>query len=305
MAPPPMEAPPPPPKQDVPTDPALVDSARNQVNTALNSSDPLVRGQALEALRNAPAADAAQPIVKALGDSQPGIRFGAAMMAGELGVKEAYPALAKLAADRDRNVQVAARFALHKLGDHRRTHDLEKFAVDNDPRVRRNVALVLGLLGENSALKILQVMRIDLDPLVRQQAIEAMWRLGDEGALNSLVALTASGFADDKIIGLLALAAPRRQMVRGHVRGLLVGDDVQTEVGLVAARALGMLGSDGGYKIATDGARSSDPQQRFLAALALGAIGRRDAQGELRRLLADTQPNVQLAAAAAVLQLNK
>ena len=111
---------------------------------------------------------------------------------------------------------------------------------------------MLGLLGETSAPdSILRPMRkLDADPLVRQQALEAMWRLGDEEALKPLVALTASRYADDKIIGLLALAAPRRQLVREHVRGLLAGDDVHVEVTLVAARAMGMLGSDEGYKIA-------------------------------------------------------
>jgi HEAT repeat protein len=86
---------------------------------------------------------------------------------------------------------------------------------------------------------------------------------------------------------------------------LLAGEDVYTEVSLVAARAMGMLGSDEGYKIAADATKSQDPQQRFLAAVALGAIGRTDAQDELKRLLADPVPNVQLAAASAVLQLTR
>jgi HEAT repeat protein len=224
-----------------------------------------------------------------------------------LKIKEAYSHLRDLAND-DPNlsVQVAARFALHKLGDTTLTKDLEKFALNGDPRVRRNVALVLGMLGEKSALNtILPVLKNDPDPLVRQQAFEAMWRLGDDEALKPLVALTASAYADDKIIGLLALAAPQRRIVREHVRGLLAGDDVHTEVTLVAARAMGMLGSDEGFKIALDATRSSDPNQRFLAAIALGSIGRPDAQDPLRTLLSDPQPNVQLAAASAVLELNK
>jgi HEAT repeat protein len=178
-------------------------------------------------------------------------------------------------------------------------------AVNSNPRVRRNVALALGLLGEKSALTtILPTMRADADPVVRQQALEAMWRLGDEGALKDLVALTASGYADDQMRGLLALAAPQRQIVRGNVRSLLSGN-VHKEVTLVAARAMGMLGSDEGYGIAMEAVKSQDPQQRFLAALALGAIGRTDAQDALRTLLADRQANVQLAAASAVLQLSR
>lgn len=305
--PPPKEAPPAPPREDVPLDPELADSARREVGQALQSSSPLVRSQALESLRNAgPEAHATPQVIHLLDDPEPGVRFAAAMMAGELGLKEAYPVLRSKLEDPDANVGVAVRFALHKLGDTRRSHDLEDLARSTDPRVRRNVALALGLMAEPSAIsKILRVLQFDPDPLVRQQALEAMWRLGDQDALKTLVALTASGYADDKIIGLLALAAPGRQIVREHVRGLLAGDDVQLEVSLVAARAMGMLGSDEGYKIAQDAAHSRDPQQRFLAALALGAIGRSDAQDDLRRLLADPEPNVQLAAASAVLQLNR
>jgi HEAT repeat protein len=299
------EAPPPPPPQDVPLDKALADAARRQVSKALTDNDALVRGQALEALRYSNDARARQEIVAAFDDSWRGVRFAAAMMAGELQVQEARPALLKLAEDPDPSVGVSVRYALHKLGDKSRSRDLEKYALSADAKVRANVAMVLGLLGERSALKILQTMRLDPDPIVRQQAIESMWRLGDEEALKSLVTLTASGFADDRMRGLLALAAPRRQNVRPHVRGLLAGDDLQVEVTLAAARAMGMLGSDEGYKIAQDGARSSDPQQRFLAALALGSIGRTDAQDELRRLLSDPQANIRLAAASAILELNK
>lgn len=299
----PVEPPAPPPRQDVPLDPSLAADARRTVNEALRHSDPLVRTQALEALRHSPPGPQRdRAIVAALDDPRPIVRFAAAMMAGELQVAAARPALLGHLDDSDAGVEVAVRFALHRLGDTRRTNDLVKLAASEDPRTRRNVALALGLLGEKSGLKLLRVLRTDDDPLVRQQAIEAMWRLGDESALKPLVALTISRYVDDEMIGLLALAAPGRQNVRGHVAALLTTDYV--EVNLVAARAMGMLGSDAGYKIAQDAAASKDPQQRFLAALALGAIGRADAQDELRKLLAAPEPNVRLAAATAILQLN-
>jgi len=74
---------------------------------------------------------------------------------------------------------------------------------------------------------------------------------------------------------------------------------------LVAARAMGMLGSDEGYVIAQKGATSSDANQRVLAALAFGAIGRSDTQDMLRKLLADKDANVRIAAATAILQLKE
>jgi HEAT repeat protein len=76
------------------------------------------------------------------------------------------------------------------------------------------------------------------------------------------------------------------------------------EVGLVAARAMGICGSDAGYTIAAQAARGRDARQRVLAAHALGAIGRSDAQGYLADLLKDKESaDVRLSAAQALLQL--
>jgi len=57
--------------------------------------------------------------------------------------------------------------------------------------------------------------------------------------------------------------------------------------------------------IAQKGATSSDANQRVLAALAFGAIGRSDTQDMLRKLLADKDANVRIAAATAILQLKE
>jgi HEAT repeat protein len=49
--------------------------------------------------------------------------------------------------------------------------------------------------------------------------------------------------------------------------------------------------------------KSDAPRQRFLAAIALGTIGRSDAQSSLAPLLQDEDARVRLAAATAILQL--
>ena len=87
----------------------------------------------------------------------------------------------------------------------------------------------------------------------------------------------------------------------GHLVGALTSD--YDEVSLIAARACGLLGSDEGMGVALQFIKSPDPRQRFLAALALGAIGRSDAQEALAGLLGDSEPDVRLAAATALLQL--
>jgi HEAT repeat protein len=128
-----------------------------------------------------------------------------------------------------------------------------------------------------------------------------MWRLGDPEAKEDLLALTVSAYADDQMVGYLALAGPRDPEVRKYVGSGLTSD--YPEVSLVAARAMGQLGSDEGYGVAQKGAKSSTAAQRFLAAMAFAAIGRTDAQPVLKTLLSDKDPKVRVAAAAAVLQL--
>lgn len=291
----------PPPVRHQPLDLALRESARNQLLMEATVSDPILRAQSIEAIQQVLPDVGRSIIVKSLSDGHPLVRKSAAMASGVLRIKEAYPPLVKLAEDADSHVQIAALFALHRLGDTRRTHDLEQFARSPDNFVRGDTVMVLGMLEEQSALKILRQMQTDIDPAVRLQVAEAMWRLGDQRGLQHLVAATVSGYPDDQMIALLALAEPRDRRIIQHVRASLTAE--YEEVKLIAARAMGMLGSDEGYAIAARDADSSDPRQRALSALALGAIGRSDAQEMLRKLLADNAPSVRIAAAMAVLQL--
>jgi HEAT repeat protein len=134
------------------------------------------------------------------------------------------------------------------------------------------------------------------------QVAGSLWLLKDETGLDDLVAWAISKYPDDLILATLALAAPKDQRVMQHVRANLVTD--YPEVDLAAARALGELGSDEGYTVATNGAASKDGRQRFLAALALGAIGRSDAQPILANLLKDESGEVRIGAAKAILELH-
>lgn len=326
---PPKQPAPPPPAHPQPIDENLILDANRELTAALSSSDAFVRAHALEAIRDtnalslsanhetdarphaiqairaAGAATHRREVIAALGDHESIVRFAAAMAAGELVLDEAHAPLLQMVDDPSENVRVAVRFALHRLGDTSLSHQLEALARDHDERVRANTAYVLGLLHEPSALPILRALRKDPSVPVRQQASEAMWQLGDQEGLKDLVGLTVSRFPDDQIVGLLGLAMPRRREVRQHIRAGLVSEDTWPQVPLVAARAMGMLGSDEGFGIAQTGAASSDPHLRTLAALALGAIGRTDAQGTLRPLLRDGDPDVRIAAAAAILQLRQ
>jgi HEAT repeat protein len=311
----PKEVPPPAPPRDVPVDPALQAAAKDVLNRSLSASDPVLRAHAIEGLRETQGESAGPRIVQAMSDGSPVVRFAAAFAAGELRLASARERLNALLNDQDGNVRVAARYALHRLGDKRHSHDLEISALDPDVRVRVSTALVLGRMGEPSARKILKQMRKDPNPAVRQQASESLWHLGDSQGYEDLVGLTASKYPDDEMIGYLGLMQhpenlpeSTRETLAEIARSGLSAD--WDEVKLVAARALAEVADirgpyDLGYDIATRGAQSSDPRQRVLGALALGAIGRTDAQDTLRPLLQDQNPDTQIAAATALLQIGK
>jgi HEAT repeat protein len=295
------EAPASPPKRDLALDPALMESARQELFAAARHSDELIRAHAIEGIRESMGSAGRRPIIEAFIDPSPLVRFAAAMATGELRLQKVEPLLIKLVEDENPHVQIGAIFALHRLGDKRYSLGLETAFTSGDQGVRSNVALALGRLSEPSALKILRPRLRDPAVEVRLQAAEAMWRLGSEEGLEYVVAGSISRNPGHQMVALLALAGPRDARVAQHIRPALTSDYV--EVALVAARALGQLGMDDGYAIAIKAARGSEWRQRSLAALALGAIGRADAQPTLAALLKDPNPDVRVAAAAALLQL--
>ncbi len=303
MPPRPADPPAVPARQSVEIDPQLVTSARQEIRSAFESNDPVIRANAIEAAQDTLGPQARDMILRGLRDSDALVRFSAAMSAGKLRLKEAYQPLLKMLEDPSTRVRIGVRYALHRLGDKRFTHYLEQTARDPNKYVRGQTSMVLGMLEEPSALRILRQLSNDPEPVVRFQVAEAMWLLGDEQGLNALVAGTVSHFPDDQVLCVLALAGPKDRRVLEHMRGRLTTD--WDEVNLAAARAMGELGSDEGYGVAIKGAKSADPRQRVLAALAFGAIGRSDAQPYLAPLLRDSNQSVRLAAATAILELNR
>jgi HEAT repeat protein len=300
----PKDPPMPPPARSERLDPALLASARAELRAALSSSDSFVRMHAIEAAANTLGTQEKQVYLDGLKDGQAEVRFASAMAIGQVQLADAKDALQQMVNDPNPQVGIAVRYALHRLGNKSYSKDLETTAKDPQVAIRAETARVLGLLGEPTATRVLLPMLQDKEDSVRLQAAESLWRLGDSKGkgLQALVTNTASAFPDNQMVALLALAAPGDRRVLGHLRAALTAD--YEEVCLVAARAMGMCGSDRGYAIAAQAVHSKDSRQRFLAAMALGAIGRSDAQGYLGELLKDRESaDVRLAAAQGLLQL--
>lgn len=299
----PKEAPPPPVAKPVAIDPALQAAARQELYSAVGANDPDVRAHAVEALSQTEGPAAKAVYLKGLSDPAPQVRSGCAKAIGLHRISEGKAPLLERVNDPHPLVRVDVRYGLHRLGDTRYTKDLEQTARDPQWPTRAETAVVLGMLGEPTGVRVLRPMQRDAEAAVRIQVAEALWRLGDEAGLRSLVSATQSGYPDDQMIALMALANPKDTRVMGHLRAGLTAD--YPEVRVVAARAMGLLGSDAGYGIAVEAARSPDVYQRHRAAMALGDIGRSDAQPVLAELLkqADAPADVRLAAARGLLLL--
>jgi len=290
-------------KKNVPLNPRLPEQAKIEIDRALRSDDPVIRAHAIEAVQDTLADEKSAEVQAAIKDPDPMVRFAAIMAAGKLQLADAKPDLLQLVDDPQPVVRVASVYALHRLGDYRYSKELERYSEDPLPQVRGNTALVLGLLGEPSAINILKPMLHDANMAVSLQVAEAMWRLGNEEGRDRLIAVTLNINPGYQMVAMLALGAPRDVRVRAHIRANLTSDYI--EVALVAARVMGQLQSDEGYGVAINGAKSSDARQRSLAALAFGAIGRNDAQEYLEKLLKDSNQDVRIAAATAILELKQ
>jgi HEAT repeat protein len=304
VLPPPSPPPAVPPVQAVPLDPSLRESAKAEIRAAAKSNDERVRAHAIEAMQEVMPDEAPAAITAALGDTSARVRAAACLAAGKLKLVQQHDKLWELAEnDPHLKVRIDARYGLHRVGDMRLTRFLEQTARDLNPRAREETAVVMGLLEERSALPILKKMERDEDAGVRIQAAGARWRMGDEQAVDTLAAGLVSQFVDDQMLCLQQITGPRNRVVEGFVRGKLTGNYPQ--VNILAAKAMGELGYDAGYGVAMNGIRSADPRERQLAALAFGAIGRSDAQALLAPLLRDTDSEVRLCAATAILQLKE
>src|SRR5213595_768036 len=76
---PPPDAPAVPVRQNVPIDPALREQAKNELVTASQNPDPVIRANALEAMQDTLGDEAGDAILRGLNDNEALVRFAAAM----------------------------------------------------------------------------------------------------------------------------------------------------------------------------------------------------------------------------------
>lgn len=288
---------------------------------AAESSDPMLRANAVEALHGAKE-HLSDVLRRALGDTNRGVRFVAAMSVGRFALKELTALVEPLLHDESHSVQAAAMYAQHRCGVKVDLNPLGRLLRSEDPEVRGNAAYVLGELGQRSAIDLLreaagsglQFATQARRKVIELQLAEAMVKLG---AVQELDVIRAALFAPVEESEVAALACQMcGELKDGGALADLVNIVNRTgpserppEIRMAAALAVARIDPTRTLvEIPVSHATSSRAELRAQAAYTLGAMGGNRtssavAASNLSRLLNDANPMVQVAAAGAILRL--
>lgn len=285
---------------------------------AFDSTYPLLRANALEAMQAAP--DEIEPLLRrGLVDPNRAVRFIATMSIGQLQLKQLAHLTEPLLRDESLSVQAAAIFALRRCGHRADLNPLSAMILSHDPEVRANAAMVLGELGDASAAVMLRrAVRRSMHnvPLVRTKLVnlqfaEALVKLGQQEEMS---VIRAALFAPPEQGELAALAC----MLTGRLRDEQAIPDLSNlaratgpsqryaEIRMAATWAMAQISpSLAPIEVPMAYIRSDRYQLRAQAASTLGELGDPAVYRTLASLLEDPNPLVQVAAAGAILRVDR
>jgi HEAT repeat protein len=293
-------------------------SALEILHRAADSTNPLLRANAIQAFEYAPTL-APDALRKALGDDNRAVRFVATMTVGEMKLIDLAPLVEPLLLDESQSVHAAAIYALRRCGRKPNMNPLASMIMGDDPEVRGNAALVLGELADPSALPLLRASlgrgmfkaSTSRRRMVELQIAEAMVKLGD---IEQLEVIRAALFSRPEEGEVTALACQICGEIKdeGSLPNLLdmatrTGRAKQSaEIRMAAATAVAQINRAQAVLAVPLGYVSANRYElRAQAAASLGATAQHVALPYLASLMQDSNPLVQVSAAAAVLQIEK
>lgn len=296
----------------------LSGSALEILQRAVDSTNPLLRANAIQGFEYAPA-QAVDAVRKGLGDENRAVRFVSTMVVGQMKLTELAPLVEPLLLDESDSVHAAAIYALRRCGRKPNMNPLSRMILGEDAEVRGNAAMVLGDLGDPSALPLLQAAlgrgmlksSTARRRMVELQMAEAMVKLGD---LQQLEVIRAALFSRPEEGEVTALACQICGEVKdeGSLPNLLdlatrTGRQQQSaEIRMAAATAAAEISRNQAVLAVPLGYVSSSRfELRAQAAASLGATGQDAALPYLAQLMDDANPLVQVTAAASVLRIQK
>jgi len=288
--------------------------ARKIVLSALKNKNPRVRTSAIEVISAGKRIEFIGHIVKAMQDPVVNVRFAAALTSGDLNYLPAKEDIKKLLQDPDKNVAIAAAYAMVKLGQGEYFQQIQAAASDQNPTVAANAAMLLGQLGDKQALPTLYGIKDNhnLPDVATFNATEAIAKLGDQKIYSKIWTMLISAFADDRYMGIIAMAQLKTPQAANAIMTMLEDDIL--EVRLTAAEKLGLFGNKSGEDIvlehlanigSLETEKSSREPQDVIATLAIGTIGTEKLISYLPKQLNNESVLVRLAAAKSVFILEK
>jgi len=287
-----------------------------------------LRANAIEGLQAAPAR--AEPITRAgLADDNPGVRFVAAMTVGQLRMESLGVPVAQLMRDRDALVVAAAIYALVRLGEDPDRTPLATLLMQGDAHTRANAAFILGELGDPTAAPMLRDAAKRLatpggDPtigpsasrLLRLHVAAALVKLGDTEMVQTLRAALYPSLIEEMEGAVLAAQLLGEIKDEGAIAQLVKvieyrvgGRDDRTrydgeaflypiELRLAAATSLAKMGQPDGLFVGLMSETNPAPEVRAQITFLYSAVGGPPAARKLALMLEDSDPQVQVAAAA-------
>ena len=292
----------------------LLSQAEQIIVNGLADGDPQIRTIAIEVVADTQRSRLMPKVERLLIDEYVPVRFAAAVAVGDTQYSLSKEKVRSLLQVPDYNTKIAAAYALYKLGERDNIKVIRGATTILDQTIRANAAALLGRSGDKSQLDVLYKMMRDKDSddKVRYQAAESIAMLGDERIFRRLWAILISVYADDRVLAVRAMGALGTRQAKDVLITKL--DDDVLEVRLAAAEQLGILGETIGEPEVLDVFRNNLTKQmtaedaervNVRAALAIGQIRTSRLVDFLPQLLADKSKFVRIAAAKAVLGLQR
>jgi len=289
--------------------------ATTLLKRAARGTDGVARANAIEALVNLAPDDNLALFREAVTDTAPLVRYAGCVALGQARDAASVKALRLLMnADPDRRVQLAAAYAAARCG-YSSAGQIMADALDDslDEKLRADAAFLIGELGEPKALTRLRLAAMREDSGYVAVHIEsAMAKLGDAESLQKIVQYALKSDTVTVLLALQTLAEIADPSTKKTLEYRLGNRADYLQARLIAARGLGEMGDDAGYKLALNGlafaAKEADEtmQVRVNAALALGAIGKRAATPALQKLAENERDaRTQIAACYAICRILK
>lgn len=297
---------------------SLRERAIQIVEECATSTDPTLRANAAEAAINAPSR-LRRVIDASLADKNPGVRGVAASALGLAKLPEFGATLMSLTQDSNAAVRVSAIYAvLATGGEVDRSPLATALLKDPSASVKRQAADALGLLGDRSATGLLRAAAKEKFPelppaqvrLLHLQIAEALVKLGDDSQRPVIRAALYPSQPDEleaavlavQIIGTIQDKESAAQLVGLADYKDRAGQQYPPEVRLAIAATLAQLGMPEGSFVAEQYVGNASPSVRAQVAFVYGQTKGAKNGARLAQLMEAPEPQVRIAAAAAVLR---